>query len=275
MKVVADPHMSISSHMTTRFTTLAGGVLLGGSLALMPVAHAQPAGELGSTVDMTIADHDPVATSLRRVETGNAQFAFQNRLTVANFNANWSPFDPGSPSATDFSTGLVHSQGYQYRSPGLRALIDRPEYVGVRGGGEVMIIPANTVFQLTLERPRLPVDPRPAAHDNFRDHRMERNGRIASDLSNPPTGSGFQNLRLERVPVSELRPIPHPSQMRFPQAAYPGGYVEPEPYATAEQSSEKETLNADPSEKPRDADSKNLPQATSSEPAVAASDAAE
>lgn len=236
--------MRILISMTTRFTTPAGGVLLSGVMAVLltaPTIHAQsanapgsppgttPGTSAGSPVDMSIADRDPRAASLRRVEPGNAQFSFENRLSVANFNAAWSPFDPASPTATDFSTGLVHSQSYQYRSPGLRALIDRPEYVPIRGGGEVMIIPANTVFQLTLERPVRPVDTRPAAHENFLDQRLDQRGSAANLPTNVSLtgGPAYSNMRLERIPVSDLTPIPHPSQMRFPQAAFPQGWTEP------------------------------------------------
>lgn len=214
--------MSTASPMTKHLTTLAGGVLLCGLALTGPPLMAQaatgttpgttPGTSPGSPVDASIADRDPLAASFRWVEPGNAQFSFQNRLTVANFNAGWSPFDPGSPTATDSSTGLVHSQGYQFRSPGLRALIDRPEYVPVRGGGEAMIIPANTVFQLTLERPVAPVDTRPAAHENFRDHRL--------------------NLQVQREPSVSMRAFPQASirgdqptptldlsQMRYPGLA--------------------------------------------------------
>jgi len=222
--------------MTTLFTTRAGGVLLSGLLAACPVVvtaqSANGPGSPGGSVDMGIGDRDPRAVSLRRVEPGNGQFSFENRLTVANFNVAWSPSDPASPTATDFSTGLVHSQGYQYRSPGLRALIDRPEYVPLRTGGELMIIPANTVFQLTLERPTRLADPRPAAHDNFQDHRFDATTNPSTGSSTRSAGSfasgpAFQDLRLKRISASELRPIPHPTHMRFPQAAYPNGYAEP------------------------------------------------
>lgn len=235
--------MSTISPMTKHLTTLAGGVLLCGLVLGGPevMAQATPGTSPGSPVDASIADRDPLAASFRWVEPGNAQFSFQNRLTVANFNTGWSPFDPGSPTATDSSTGLVHSQGYQFRSPGLRALIDRPEYVPVRGGGEAMIIPANTVFQLTLERPVARVDTRPAAHENFRDHRLNLRSNDPNSGSASPSSQAFPGLRLERVPVSELSPIPHPSQMRFPQAAFPNGWTEPAPFVVSETPTERDT----------------------------------
>ncbi|MEM6853521.1 MAG: hypothetical protein AAF593_03845 [Planctomycetota bacterium] len=223
--------------MTTRLTTLAGGVLLCGWLAVgvsVQAQQSQTGTAPGTTVDTGVTDLDPLATSLRRIDPGNAQFSFESRLTVANFSRTWSPFDPASPTATDPSTGLVHSQGYQFRSPGLRALIDRPEYVPLRNGGEVMVVPANTVFQLTLERPTAPEDTRPAAHENFMDHRL--NHRYAGHTPGEASsyGQAYPNLRLERVPVSELSAIPHPSQMRFPQAAFPNGWTEPEPFVVEE-----------------------------------------
>ena len=124
-----------------------------------PVNPASPAP--GSPVDLNVGDADPLSVSLRRVETGNAQFSVGGRLTVADFGNRWAPrHDP--------ATGLLHDQGHEYRAPGVRALIDRPTYLtrtidGVEvnvqpdaGGREVAIVPANTVYLLTPERPRRP-----------------------------------------------------------------------------------------------------------------------
>ncbi|MBB6429990.1 hypothetical protein [Algisphaera agarilytica] len=210
--------MSYMTPMTKHFATLTGGVLLWGGVLMGSPAAAQTAS--GGGVDASVADRDPLATSLRRVEPGNAQFSFQNRLTRTNFRVGWSPFAP----ATDPGTGLTHTHQYQYRSPGLRALIDRPEYVPVRGGGEVMIIPANTVFQLTLERPADSGDEEPTAHANYQDYRLGHHANPGTHGS--ASGMAFPDLRLDRVPVSELSPIPHPSQMRFPLAAFPNGIPE-------------------------------------------------
>ncbi len=124
-----------------------------------PVNPASPAP--GSPVDLNVGDADPLSVSLRRVETGNAQFSVEGRLTVADFGNRWAP-------SRDPATGLLHVQGYEYRAPGVRALIDRPTYLtrtidGVEvnvqpdaGGREVAIVPANTVYLLTPERPRRP-----------------------------------------------------------------------------------------------------------------------
>ncbi|MEM9418628.1 MAG: hypothetical protein AAGA25_06160 [Planctomycetota bacterium] len=220
--------MSYITPMTKHFATLTGGVLLCGVMSMGSQANAQAAS--GGGVDASISDRDPLATSLRRVEPGNAQFSFQNRLTRTNFRVGWSPFAP----VTDPGTGLTHTHQYQYRSPGLRALIDRPEYVPVRGGGEVMIIPANTVFQLTLERPDDAGEPEPTSHANYQDYRIGRHANPGSPGA--ASGLAFPDLRLDRVPVSDLSPIPHPSQMRFPQAAFPNGIPEAATQADAEQS---------------------------------------
>lgn len=219
-------------HTTTspiRYTTLTRGVLLCG-LAMLGVTsldlHAQNATGAAGAVDANVGDRDPLATSLRRVEPGNALHSFENRLTVTDFARRWSPFDPATPTTTDPSTGLVHSQGYQYRAPGVRALIDRPDYLvdlggntpgrnvqPVRDGAQVMIIPANTIFQLTPERSTsIPLDTAPAPHENYRDLRL--------------------NLQVQRVPSRTAVPFsqaairadqPMPtldlSQMRFPQLA--------------------------------------------------------
>ncbi|MEM8737814.1 MAG: hypothetical protein AAGG38_04960 [Planctomycetota bacterium] len=125
-------------------------------------SSAQP----GTPVDPNVGDRDPRAVSLRRVEVGNAVHSFGGRLSVADFGRSWSPHNPNQPIATDPATGLAHSQSFQYQAPGLRALLDRPDYLVNLGNDQIgrnvqpiretdqimiMIIPANTVFQLTPE----------------------------------------------------------------------------------------------------------------------------
>ena len=132
--------------------------------ALNRNAPVNPAAPLpGSPVDTNVADADPLSVSFRRVEPGNAQFSFAARLTVADFGHRWT-------ARHDPATGLRHDQGYHYRAPGVRALIDRPTYLTRTPGGiqinvqpdgnnrAIAIVPANTVYLLTPER-----TPRPDA----------------------------------------------------------------------------------------------------------------
>lgn len=224
------------SHRPTKMlhrTTPPRGALLRTLLTLVILlpAHALLAQQStpalpGSSVDANVGDRDPRAVSLRRVEPGNAQHSFANRLTVTDFSRSWSPLNPATPTAADPSTGLIHSQGYQYTAPGLRALIDRPEYLvdlgggtsglnvqPIRDGAQLMIIPANTVFQLTVPRDTPPpTRGLPAAHEHYRDHRL--------------------NLQVQRVPSASTIAFPQASvradqptptldlsQMRYPQLA--------------------------------------------------------
>ncbi|MEO1235221.1 MAG: hypothetical protein AAFX76_00375 [Planctomycetota bacterium] len=203
-----------------------------------PLANASP----GDPVDPNVNDVDPLAASFRRVDPGNAQHSFSARLTVTDFGANWSPFDPARRLSVDRRTGLTHSQNFQYRAPGVRALIDRPDYlvdlagraVGrnvqpVRDGRQVMVIPANTVFQLTPERQATQAQAIPAPHENYRDMRL--NLRLARPL--PDTRHAVRpDLALlpnaapgttapGTVPGTTTAP-PRLDEMRYPLAALPG-----------------------------------------------------
>ena len=141
-------------------------------------ASAQAVDAGGRAVDPNVSDRGPNAASLRVLDRGNAQHSFATRLTNADFRSLWTPLGAATGRiATDPSTGLKHSQRFRYAAPGVRALVDQPNYlVDVGGpqpglnvqpntdGAQVMITPANTVFQLTLERkPVLEQAPPPAA----------------------------------------------------------------------------------------------------------------
>lgn len=119
---------------------------------------AQARGAAGQAVDANVSDVDPLAASLRRVEPGNAQHSFNARLTTTDFGAGWTPYNRPNGSAED--------RKYRYTSPGLTALIDRPDYLVAtdeglglnvqprRDGEQFMLIPANTVFSLTPYTPK-------------------------------------------------------------------------------------------------------------------------
>lgn len=152
----------------------AAGVLL--CLAAAP-GRGQPA---SSAVDAGVADLDPHATSLRRVEPGLGQFDFGARLRPVDYAVRWGVGAPDAEAVRaprlatpqsawrDPATGLLHHQPRRYRAPGVRALVDRPQYLVRRGpdgridpaAPRVAVIGANTVFELTPEAP--PEAPRPA-----------------------------------------------------------------------------------------------------------------
>lgn len=245
----------------SRFTTLTRGVLLCGLAALVlpsPDLHAQNAANAsrgGSPVDANVGDRDPLATSLRRIEPGNAQHSFANRLTVIDFSRRWLPFDPATPTTTDPATGLVHSQGYQYRAPGVRALVDRPDYLvdlggralgrnvqPVRDGAQFMIIPANTVFQLTSERPATPAPNLPAPHENYRDLRLNL------QLDRVPAAGSASAIPFPQSALGADQPVPtlDLSQMRFPQLAAQATPPEPVPVdRSQDQSDEQPTADSE------------------------------
>ena len=143
--------------------TVTAGVLLGVAALLVGRAGAQPA-SAPTPVDPGISDADPRATSLKRMEEGNAQFNFETRLRPVDRRVGWTP---GSSPAVDTggaapwrdpATGLLHHQSTRYRAPGVRALVDRPQYLTLLENGvpvpdapRVAVIGANTVFELTPE----------------------------------------------------------------------------------------------------------------------------
>lgn len=183
-----------------------------------------------NAVDPNVGDRGPNAASLRYVEPGNAQHSFAARLTTTDFRTGWSAHSAANPIATDPATGLPHSQGFQYTAPGVRALIDRPDYLvdlggpvpgrniqPIRDGAQSLIIPANTVFQLTLDRPRVePPAPEPAA-GNFVDLRVSPHPVRSVPMQNPVSfsveGAGGQSGNTFEIDASQLR---------FPAAALAG-----------------------------------------------------
>ncbi len=200
-------------------------------LTLLLAATAPPAaaqgGDVGSLtrpgaiIEQGVGDRSALGVSQRRVEPGNARHSFEARLSVADFGHAWSPLNPNSPIVTDRSTGLAHSQAFRYNSPGVRALLDRPDYARTRHG-DILIIPANTVFQLTLDRPA-PTRPAPPPHQNFVDLRLDlRPDPAAFNASalpgNPPAPGS--------IPANSPETIPNPGaagfdtrHWRYPQAA--------------------------------------------------------
>ena len=193
------------------------------TFAVAAVASSQ-AVDTGRAVDPNVGDRGPNAASLRVVEPGLAQHPFTARVTTTDFRSRWSPFQAADPIATDPATGLPHSQGFQFTAPGVRALMDRPDYlvdVGgdqaglnvqpVADGRQVLIIPANTVFQLTPERPRVEAATPPPVAANFVDLRFSPRPVESAPLHTPVSfsvdGQDTHALQIDA------------SQLRFPAAA--------------------------------------------------------
>ena len=207
-------------------------LILLGAVAAAP-AVAQPAGRLnpaGGPIDAGVGDRGPHATSLRRVEAGNAQHSFAARITPVDFGRRWTTDAPGATLTTDPRTGLTHSQQFQFRSPGMRALVDRPQYARIQGQ-TLAIIPANTVFQLTPEAPTPApgsgaeaVAPPPPAHANYLDRRLNLR------LADQPEPRRFTAARTGPAPRPGDRP--DTSRFHFPAAAE-AAYHRPTPSATA------------------------------------------
>ncbi len=181
------PHV----HARTALRAVAGVVLWG--LVVGVGRAAAQTQQAGGAVDAGVADLDPRAASLRRVEPGNAQFSFESRLhrvqwvRPLDFSVGWQAQSPlqaprANPAVNpiadtritpwrDPATGLLHHQPRRYSAPGLRALVDRPLYLVPHtpegtvdpNAPRVALIGANTVFELTPERPaaRRPMGPPP------------------------------------------------------------------------------------------------------------------
>ena len=168
--------------------------------AMVSLAQAQPASGNRTAVDPLTASKDPLATDFRRIEPGIAQHPYAARLTIADFGRTWSPSSPRTIQ-NDPATGLPHAQGFEYRAPGVRALIDRPAMARIPGSDEpVLIVPANTIYQLTPER-SAPAAVEPPPHANYRSRRLDLRLSETADL---------------RLGASQ--PTPH-AQWRFPAAA--------------------------------------------------------
>ena len=163
--------------------TLAAAILLWVSAvtAAQRVPPLQP-------VDQAVSDLDPLSTSLRWVEPGNAVFSHRVRIHQLR----------GQP-AIDPTTGLALPREYLFRAPGVRARIDRPQYLVLSpfstpkkprldqnvspalDGGLIEVIGPNTIFDLVprpiittsthgLDRPAARIDARLDTRINSRLH---------------------------------------------------------------------------------------------------------
>lgn len=114
-------------------------------------------------VDRAVGDLDPRAVSQRWMDPGRASFMPGPMLYTEGFGPQG--FDDGSagfglPSVNP-STGLAMSGRYRYEAPGVRAWMDRPDYLVRTGPGRydlnlapgrdgeaLQLIPPGTVFNL-------------------------------------------------------------------------------------------------------------------------------
>jgi len=135
-------------------------------------------------IDQNVEDVDPRATSFRVIDPGNARHPTRSMIVERAHQAKWARL--GLP-ALDQATGLPDTRRYEYRAPGVRAQMDRPDYRVIDQTGEPALNrvplldgafeempPPNTVFDLVPERP----DPHDPTHTDpdWRDPRVD--GRI-------------------------------------------------------------------------------------------------
>lgn len=147
-----------------------GSVILIAAMACLG-AQAQPVAD--RPVDQAVEDLDPRAASLRVVDPGNAQFPTRSMIVQRAHAARW---QPGADLA---------DHRYEYRAPGVRAVMNRPDYVVLDGAGRraaniapaidgafLETAPPDTVFRLTPDQRPIAdpatTDPRPDARIDAR-----------------------------------------------------------------------------------------------------------
>ena len=81
-------------------------------------------------VDQTVSDVDPRATSQRRLNHGNAMFNRNSTMYERDLPVDMTRM--GRPGY-DMRTGQYVPTKYQYRAPGVTALVMRPEYLVMKG----------------------------------------------------------------------------------------------------------------------------------------------
>jgi len=136
-------------------------VLILAALATAGPAAAQAADAAPRAVDQTVEDLDPRAASLRVIDPGNAQFPTRSTIVENAHAARWAQANPGEAGP----------RRYEYRAPGVRALMRRPDYIVIDQAGQLTRnaaplvdggfrtqAPPDTVFSLTPDAPT-PLDP--------------------------------------------------------------------------------------------------------------------
>lgn len=173
-------------------------------LLLTAPAWAQTPVNDDRPIDQGVEDIDPRARSQRRIDPGNAKYPTRSMIVErANpHQAGWSEL--GLP-ALDRATGAPDTHRYEYRAPGVRARMDRPDYLVVDEDGRPALNrqpvfdgafrelpPPNTIYDLVPEDPE-PVDDAsndPGWDDPRVDGRINRRLGQASDAYNPGTVRG-------------------------------------------------------------------------------------
>lgn len=164
-----------------------------------------------NAVDRAVSDVDPLAAGQRRVET--AQTLTQPRLYLFNQDARWG--EVGLPTL-DYATGLMRTRTYYYEAPGVRAWMDRPEYLIPTGrdrfqrniaplqdGTYIGVIAPNTIFDLIPERPVIYRDLEEIYNDVARSYQVDTQYRVRMD----------QRLEQQQRPTAQGADIPRPDYL--------------------------------------------------------------
>lgn len=179
--------------------------------------------QVGTPVDRNVADTGPNAYSHRLAQPGLGKFGVGS-LLLDRYDSN-QPYDFNAnrfdPFAGDKRAGVNHR--YMLQSPGVTALLQRPDYIGpspnggwVRNaqtfdGAEIMTLTgANTVFVLSPELLN-PVR-QPQTDEAYDDHPYR--------LQLKAPGDPYQLMRKSRisgqVPAPTTRPMQRASNYRHP-----------------------------------------------------------
>ncbi len=165
--------------------------------AFTAAAHAQAPVNDNRAVDQGVEDVDPRAVSFRVIDPGNAQYPTRSMIVERPHSAGWSQL--GLPTL-DEATGLPNTRRYEYRAPGVRAQMNRPDYLVIDQAGERALSrapimdgafselpPPDTVFSLVPERPQSkdPAVTDPTWRDQRVDGRINRRAGQAADSYHP------------------------------------------------------------------------------------------
>ncbi|MFA9479573.1 hypothetical protein ACERK3_14885 [Phycisphaerales bacterium AB-hyl4] len=205
------------------------------------------------TIDQGVGDLDPVGTSLRRLEPGNAMHSTRVRLHRQPGAGD----NPGQPQI-DPTTGLALPSMYRYSAPGVNALFDRPDYVMKTGTGSrdmarnvaarpdgafIEAVPAGTIFDLRPESAYQHLMAPFHTHtepEDWQDMRVDHRYRIDGRAN---LGGGERGDRGEQFDRSRHPHIPPDTEIpaRLPRRFDPE--PKPEPTAASESESASESTS--------------------------------
>jgi len=230
------------------------------SLLLASAARAQAPVNDDRPIDQNVEDVDPRAVSFRVIDPGNAKYPTRSMIVERAHQASWSQL--GLP-ALDQPPGLPDTRKYEYRAPGVRARMDRPDYLVIDQTGEPAfnrvpmmdgafeeLPPPNTVFDLVPERPQSqdPARTDPDWRDPRVDGRIDRRLGRANDTYHPgrfnpprpedrkPVVERFKIRRLHGKKYDDEKPEADatetkPADEKDPKKPGPDPQTEPEPQA--------------------------------------------